>query len=229
GIAMDAPAFLPATKTVEDGEIVNIGGMDFQFFSKYRSDDYSLTVWLPKQKAALSNLYWPGAALLYAPRGGGRFHPLEWIAGLKLTRDLQPEILISVHSQAVVGKEKAREILLNYMDLISLTYDQSLRGMLQGLGPDELRHFVYKPKHLSEPPYNKDLFGETAWYTPDIYDSAFGWFNRDAATLYQLPPAEQAKRVVKLMGGEEKVLAEAQKAYDQMEYAWSVQLADYLI
>jgi hypothetical protein len=38
--------------------------------------------------------------------------------------------------------------LVNYMDLIKLTYDQTLRGILRGLGPDDLRYFIYKPAHV---------------------------------------------------------------------------------
>jgi len=32
-----------------------------------------------------------------------------------------------------------------YMDMISFTYDQTLRGIVRGMGPDELRHFVTIP------------------------------------------------------------------------------------
>ncbi len=53
-------AFLPATKTVEDGEELDVLGIKLQFFTKYMSDDYNLTVWVPEKKAVLNNFLWPG-------------------------------------------------------------------------------------------------------------------------------------------------------------------------
>jgi len=40
-------AFLPANKTVEDGETLDVLGIKMQFFTEYISDDYNLTVYVP--------------------------------------------------------------------------------------------------------------------------------------------------------------------------------------
>jgi len=76
-----------------------------------------------------------------------------------------------------------------------------LRGILNSLGPDELRHFVYKPEHLAEPNYNKEIYGETHWYTPATFYKGPGWHDRDVTKMFQLPPREETKRLVELMGG----------------------------
>lgn len=96
------------------------------------------------------------------------------------------------------------------------------------LGPDDLRYFVYKPKHLAEPDYNKELYSETPWYTPAMFYFGLGWYDRDASTMFQLPPQEESRRLVELMGGRDKVLAASQSALDNKEYAWAAQLVNHL-
>src|SRR5512136_2991560 len=103
---------------------------------------------------------------MYALRGAEFRNPMTWRDGLKVLRALQPECLLSTHARAIVGKDKVTEALTNYMDLITLTYDQTLRGILRGLGPDDLRYFIYKPEHLAEPYYNAETYGETPWFPP---------------------------------------------------------------
>ena len=227
-LQFNEPAFLPVTHPVQDGETLEVAGLKLQFFTKYKADDYSVTVWIPEKKTVLNNFFWPGTVNLYSLRGAAYRDPQEWRDGLKLIRDLQPEYLLNTHTRAVKGAQQVSDTLTNYMDLISLTYDQSLRGILKGLGPDDLRYFVYKPKHLSEPAYNKELYGETSWFTPATFYFGLGWYDRDATKLYKLPPAEESKRLVALMGGRDKVVAAARAALDNKEYAWAAQLVNHV-
>jgi alkyl sulfatase BDS1-like metallo-beta-lactamase superfamily hydrolase len=222
------PAFLPVTKPVKDGETLIVAGLELQFFTKCMADDYSVTVWIPSNKVSLNNFFWPGTVNLYSLRGASYRDPQEWRDGLKLIRNLQPEFLLSTHSRAIKGTEAVSKALNNYTDLITLTYDQALRGILKGLGPDDLRYFVYKPKALADSQYNFEIYGETHWFTPAIFYQGFGWYDRDATTLYQLPPKEESIRLVELMGGRDKVIAAAKVAFDKKEYAWAAQLVNHV-
>lgn len=114
------------------------------------------------------------------------------------------------------------------MDLISLTYDQTLRGILHGLGPQDLRYFVSKPSHLAETPYNAEMYGETPWFPPAVYYDQMGWFDRDVTTLYALPAKEEATRLVALMGGRDKVVSAAKESLGKNEYAWAAELINYI-
>lgn len=221
-------AYLPANKVVEDGEIVNIGGIDFQFFTENRSDDYSLTVYLPKQKAVMNNFYWPGTPNLYSIRGASYRDPREWKNGLQVIRDLKPEIMMNSAARTVKGSKEVFDAVSNYMDMVSLVYDQSLRGILHGLGPDELRYFIHQPKHLAEFPNNAQAYGEIPWYAPAAFYHQMGWFDRNLSTLHKLPPVEEAQRTVALMGGRKKVLQAAKASFAKRELAWAAQLGDYL-
>jgi alkyl sulfatase BDS1-like metallo-beta-lactamase superfamily hydrolase len=228
GLTVKELSFLPATRTVEDGQTLTVAGLELQFFTKYISDDHSLTVWIPSKKAVLNNFFWPGTPNLYTLRGAVHRDPTEWRNGLRVIRDLQPEHLLSTHTVALSGKERVFDILVNYMDLISLTYDQSLRGILRGLGPDDLRYFIYKPKHLASPSYNAETYGETTWFPPSTFLFQMGWFDRDTTKIFQLPPRDEAERLVALMGGKAKVVEQARLALEKKEYAWAAQLVNYV-
>ena len=136
--------------------------------------------------------------------------------------------MIGYAHRPVLGRDKIRNTLNAYLDGIAFTLDQTLRGILGGYGPDDLRHMVRMPAYLEEDPHNFQSYGELSFQTPAIYYHTVGWWNGDAATIFRPSPQEEAERIVALIGGRAKVLEEAQKAYDKKEYAWAAQLVNYL-
>jgi alkyl sulfatase BDS1-like metallo-beta-lactamase superfamily hydrolase len=222
-------AFLPVNTPVEDEQVMSVLGQKMQFFTRYGSDDkVHTTVWLPDRKIVFTTLLWSGPPQLYSLRGDVFRDPREWIAGLKLTRDLEPEVLISAATRPVVGKEEVRNRLEGYLDGASFVLDQTLRGILGGKGPDELRHLVRLPDYLDEVPNNLQSYGEVSSYPPAIFYQAVGWYDNDAARLKPIHPLEEARRIVPLMGGREAVLAAAAAAMNKQEFAWAAQLINYL-
>jgi len=221
-------AFLPANKTVQDGETLEILGLKMQFFTEYVSDDYNLTVFVPEKKLVMNNFFWPGTPNIYTLRGGVYRDPLVWRDALKLIRDLQPEILSNTHTRAIVGKDKVMSRLTGYMDQLTLTYDQTLRGILAGMGPADLRHAIYIPRHMQEIPENAQSYGETIHFPEAIYQYVIGWFDWDVTKLFEIAPKDEAVRMVELMGGKQNVVSAARKALDQKEYAWGAQVIQYV-
>ena len=222
-------AFLPVNTPVEDEQVMTVLGEKMQFFTRYGSDDkVHTTVWLPDRKIVFTTLLWSGPPQLYSLRGDVFRDPREWIAGLKLTRDLEPEVLISAAARPVVGKEEVRNRLEGYLDGASFVLDQTLRGILGGKGPHELRHLVRLPGYLDEVPNNLQSYGEVSSYPPAIFYQAVGWYDNDAARLKPIHPLEEARRIVPLMGGREAVLAAAAAAMNKQEFAWAAQLINYL-
>lgn len=221
-------AFLPANKTVEDGETLDVLGIKMQFFTQYMSDDYNLTVYVPEKGLVMNNFFWPGTPNIYTLRGGVYRDPLIWRDGLKVIRDLQPEIISNTHARAIVGKDDAMKRLTGYMDQLTLTYDQTLRGILGGMGPDELRHAIYIPEHMRDIPENAQSYGETIHFPAAIYQYVIGWFDGDVTKLFKIAPKDEAIRMVALMGGKGNVVKAAQKAFDNKEYAWGAQIIQYV-
>ncbi len=222
-------AFLPVNTPVEDGQEMTVLGVRMQFLTKYGSDDKVHTmVWLPDRKIVFTTLLWSSPPQLYSIRGDVFRDPREWIAGLKLTRDLEAEVLVSAAARPVVGKDNVRQTLQGYLDGASFVLDQTLRGILGGKGPDELRHLIRFPKYLDEVPNNLQNYGEISSYSPAIYYKAVGWYDNDAANLKRVAPGDEARRMVDLIGGRAKVLAAATDALEKNEYAWAAQLVNYL-
>ena len=221
-------AFLPATKTVQDGETLELLGIELQFFTKYTSDDYNLTVYVPEKELVMNNFFWPGTPNIYTLRGGVYRDPLIWRDGLKVIRDLQPEILTNTHTRAIKGKEEVMQRLTGYMDQLTLVYDQTLRGILGGLTPDELRHAIYIPEHMQEIPENAQTYGEIIHFPEAIYQYVIGWFDWDVTKLFEIASKDEAERLVKLIGGKDKVIGAAKSALNEREFAWGAQLIQYV-
>ncbi len=221
-------AHLPATVTPEHGETMDVLDMEMQFLTKFISDDDNLTVWIPEKGIVLNNFFWPGTVNLYTLRGGVYREPTSWRDGLAMMRDLRPEILLNTHARPVVGGEECLRRLNGYMDQITLTFDQTLRGILGGLGPDEIRHEIFYPPHLAEVPENAQTYGESIHFPAAIYQYAIGWFDNDVTKLFSIHPKDQAERLVALIGGRDAVVAAAADALERNEYAWAAQLIQYV-
>jgi alkyl sulfatase BDS1-like metallo-beta-lactamase superfamily hydrolase len=173
-------------------------------------------------------MLWLSPPQLYSIRGDVFRDPREWIEGLKQARDLEPEVLISAGARPVIGKDNVHRILQGYSDGASFVLDQTLRGILGGKGPDELRHWVRFPEYLDEVPNNLQAYGEISSYPPAIFYQSVGWYDNDAANLKPLAPNDEARRMVPLLGGRTEVLAAATAAMEKQEYAWAAQLVNYL-
>jgi alkyl sulfatase BDS1-like metallo-beta-lactamase superfamily hydrolase len=221
--------FLPVNTPVEEGQEMVIAGVRMRFFISHHSDTTDcLSVWLPERKIVLNNLLWPIMPNIYTLRGATFRDPRDWRDGLKQLRDLAPEILISTHALPVTGREASANALTDYMDGLTLVLDQTLRGILHGLGPEELRHFVHYPARLQNSPYLFEGYGKLSYYPPYIYDYALGWFDRDAANINKVPPLEEARRIVEGFGGRAKMLDAVRASLNSREYAWAAQLVNYL-
>jgi len=228
-LEVDEGAFIPVNTPVEDGQEMDVLGVRMQFFTKYGSDDkVHTTVWLPDRKILLTTMIWSSPPQLYSIRGDVFRDPREWIAGLKQNRDLEAEVLISAACRPIVGKETIQKTLEGYLDGASFVLDQSLRGILGGKGPNELRHLVTFPDYLNETPNNLQNYGEISSYAPAIHYQCVGWYDNDAANLKPVAPWDEAERIVPLMGGREAVLAATAEAMEKREYAWAAQLVNYL-
>ncbi|TBR22000.1 MAG: MBL fold metallo-hydrolase [Reyranella sp.] len=225
-VALGERGFVPVNRPVKHGEEVTIAGIRFQFFTEGSTDsDDTMTVWLPDQKVALNNVLWPYPPNIYTPRGSLWRDPRAWRDATRALRDLEPELLIGQPTLPLRGKDIISAHLNNYIDFSNLMLDQTLRGMLKGLGPEDLIDFVQLPEHLQKDPYLAEIYGLFCWYPPYIAQFALGWWDGDAATLFRLPRKEIALRLVPALGGRDKVLDLARTAQQNKEYAWASWLA----
>lgn len=222
--------FVPVNKGVKNGESLTIDGVEMVFYTGYESDAAdNVIVYLPQKKTVLNNFLWPVFPNIYTLRGSEYRDPTSWAAGIKLIRDLQPEYLFNTHAIPTFGKENIARTLNSYFDAIMYLYDQTIRGILLGKTPDELRYWVQMPKDLAALPNNQMSYGELSYFPPYIYQAAIGWFGRDAENLNPVSPDEQAKRIVEGFGGADEVKAQLRTAIEASDLAWGAELGGYLI
>ena len=222
--------FVPVNTPVTHGQKMTVDGVEMVFYTDFYSDSADQAiVYLPKTRTVLNNHLWPTFPNIYTLRGSEYRDPTVWAGGIKLIRDLKPEHLINTHAIPLSGQKKIQEVLGGYYDAIMYLYDQTLRGILHGKTPDELRYWVQLPKDLAEQPNNQMSYGELSYFPPYIYQYAIGWFGRDVENLNRIAPKDQAIKIVQGFGGVNAVKSELNKTIKNKEYAWSAELAGYLL
>lgn len=222
--------FVPVNTPVTNGQKLTVDGVEMVFYTDYEADtNDTVIVHLPEKNVVLNNHVWPMFPNFYTLRGSEYRDPTIWIDALRLIRDLEPEYLVNTHALPILGKEKVRETLVQYNDAISYLYDQTIRGILHGKTPDELRYWVQLPEELAAFPNNQLTYGEMSYYPPYIYNYAIGWFGGDVATLNRVAPQQQAEKIVQGFGGVDAVKKAVAQSIEKDELAWAAELGGYLI
>jgi uncharacterized sulfatase len=140
-----------------------------------------------------------------------------------------PEFIVPSHTRPVVGEELIAETLGYYRDAIQYVYDETIAGMNAGKTEDELANSIQLPEKLAQQPYLHEYYGTVPWSVRSIVVGHLGWFDGNATNLFRLAPAEEAKRMVELAGGEEALLAKAKVAAASGDHQWAAQLLDHLL
>jgi len=216
-------------KTFSDELDIEIAGVKIKLVHAPGETNDQLFVWLPEKKVLMpgDNLY-KAFPNLYTIRGTLYRDVLGWVDSLDKMLAVEPAFIAPSHSRPIVGKAKAKEVLTAYRDAIQYVHDQTVRGINQGLTPDELVEIVKLPSHLKNHPYLAEHYGTVAWSVRMIYQGYLGWFNGDATSLNPVGPLDRARKTVSLMGGEEKVEQSIREALADAEWAWAAELAAHL-
>ena len=230
-IKLAGDGFVPVDTPVEDGQTLRFAGLDIVFRTKDIGTDsqYQVMAWVPARKAVLNNIVWGWFPNVYSVRGGGYRDPRLWRHAVDEIARLKPEVLLSTHSSSLAGQAAISARLSDYRDALSFLLDQTLKGILEGKGPDELRYSVKLPPRLAKSPILIQNYGDLAPMPPRIYDAIFGPFDGDAAHLNRLHPNEEAARMVDALGGAPSVARKVRQATLKGDYLWACQLADYLV
>lgn len=216
-------------KTFSDELDIEIAGVKIKLVHAPGETNDQLFVWLPEKKVLMpgDNLY-KAFPNLYTIRGTLYRDVLGWVDSLDKMLAVEPEFIAPSHSRPIAGKDQVKEVLTVYRDAIQYVHDQTVRGINQGLTPDELVEVVKLPPHLKNHPYLAEHYGTVAWSVRMIYQGYLGWFDGDATTLNPVGPVDRAQKTVALMGGEQKVEQSIRDALADKEWAWAAELAAHL-
>jgi len=168
---------------------------------------------------------------LYTLRGAKIRDALRWSNYIQEAIDIfgGVEVYFGTHHWPVWGNQRILEFLKKQRDIYKYIHDQTLRMANKGLTPREIAEEITFPESLRTTFSNRGYYGTLRHNSRAVYQFYFGWYDGNPAHLNPLPPTESAVRYIKLMGGAENVLNQAQIAFDQGEYRWVAELLNHLV
>ncbi|WP_299974659.1 alkyl sulfatase dimerization domain-containing protein [uncultured Pseudoteredinibacter sp.] len=222
--------FVPPTKEIQQAALINIAGVPIELTPIPSETIDQLFIWLPEDKVMhAADVAASTLPILSTPRNEPDRSPLGFIDAMEFMMSKPIEHLVAGHSLPIAGNSQAMDALLVQRDAAQFIYDQTIRALNMNLGPREAAEFVKLPKHLSEHPLLSESYHRVAWIVRGLYSRYGGWFSGDSVDLNPLEKAEEAKRIIQLAGGSNKLLDKANKAFKDKDYQWSAQLANYLL
>ena len=108
-------------------------------------------------------------------------------------------------------------------------HDQTLNLINKGYTPVEIAEMIKLPPEIDKQWYFRGYYGTLNHNAKAIYQRYMGWYDGNPANLYALPPVEAAKRYVELAGGADKMIDNAQKAFDQGDYRWTAEVLKHVV
>jgi alkyl sulfatase BDS1-like metallo-beta-lactamase superfamily hydrolase len=168
---------------------------------------------------------------LYTLRGAKVRDTLRWYSFLEDSLDwaADAEVVFNQHHWPVWGKERIHEFITKQHDAYRYIHDQTVRMMNAGLTGPEIAEKLTLPKALHDHLNVRGYYGTVRHNAKAVYQYYLGWFDANPANLDPLPPVEAGKRYVALAGGADKLVAEAQKAFDAGDYRWSAEVLKHAV
>jgi alkyl sulfatase BDS1-like metallo-beta-lactamase superfamily hydrolase len=226
--------FIPPTQTFHDQLNITLAGIRMEMHYVPSEAHSELCIYLPDYKTLLSaeviqDHCYPN---IYTVRGAVYRNPVDWYHSIDAMREFatEAEQMVLQHGTPISGKDYIQQVLMYYRDAIQFTHDQTLRLSNKGYSKDEVAKLIKLPPHLENfSPWLRPFYGSVKHSVPQIVCGSVGWFDGDPCYLDPTPRIEYAKRLVTLMGGREKVLEEADRAFIKGDPQFTAELTSYLI
>jgi uncharacterized sulfatase len=222
--------FLPPTiKIPDNGLKTTIAGVEIEMHLAPGETDDAMFIWLPNEKVLFSgDNFYSSFPNLYAIRGTAYRDVRSWSESVAKMAEFRPSHLVPGHTMPILDADTAVTALTDYSRAIRSVYDQTVRGINAGKGPDQIAHEVELPADLKGKPYLIEFYGSVPHATRAIYSGLLGWFDGNPTTLNPLEPKIKAKKVAELAGGTEQLTQQMQAALEKEDYQWALELSDHV-
>lgn len=224
--------FIAPSRTFAERLAVTVAGIQMEMRYVPSEAESEIAIYLPASKILLSaeviqDHTFPN---IYTIRGARYRDPIVWVRSIDLLRSWDASAMVLQHGPPVIGHDEVARVLTLYRDQLQFVHDQTVRRMNQGLSPAELAQSVTLPSHLGDQkPWGRQYYGTVKHSVRNIYGGYEGWFQGDPVALDPTPSREYARRLVALMGGRDKVLAEARRVLAGGDPQFAAELATYLV
>ena len=148
-------------------------------------------------------------------------HSLEHAAGA--------EVVFNQHHWPVWGAERIRDFITKQRDIYRYIHDQTVRHMNAGLTGPEIAEVLTLPRALQEHLNARVHYGTVRHNVKAVYQFYLGWFDAHPANLDPLPAVQAGQRYVALAGGVDKLLANAQTAFDAGDFRWAAEVLKHAV
>ena len=226
-----SPGYIPPTNTFTEDTRLEIAGVTLDVFYTGGEAISEFGIHLPDfDMVIVADEFFYGIPNMHSIRGSKPRVPDNYLKAHDRVREIKPEWLLGSHIIPMQGKDEiAREVTI-FRDATQYLWDQSIRHINKGYTPTELQHTLADlPDHLISPPYSVPTYGTPFTSVPEFFTGWVSWFNGDATDLFPTEPKEQARRMVDLMGGRDRVLDAAKEALRGGDPQFAAELARLVV
>lgn len=139
------------------------------------------------------------------------------------------DVVFASHHWPTWRRDSIVEFLSLQRDLYAYLHDQTLRLLNQGYTGVEIAEMFQMPPVLERAWHTHGYYGSVSHNVKAVYQRYMGWFDGNPARLWPHPPEALAPRYVEAMGGIDRVVDLAQKAFDSGDYRWAATLLDHAV
>ena len=139
------------------------------------------------------------------------------------------DVVFASHHWPTWGKDRIVEFLSLQRDLYAYLHDQTLRLLNQGYTGAEIAEQFQMPPALEKAWHTHGYYGSVSHNVRAIYQRYMGWFDGNPGRLWPHPPEALATRYVDAIGGVDRVVEVAQKAFDEGDFRWAATLLDHAV
>ena len=213
-----------------DSLYITLAGMDFELYSANGETNDQLFVWCPGLATLFTgDNYYKSFPNLYAIRGSQYRDVKSWGESVQKMSTFPVEYLVPGHTRPLSGKSLIHRNLKNYSSAILSVYNQTIDAMNKGNTLQQTVDSVRLADSLLNQPNLQEFYGSVPWGVRSIFLHYVGWFDGNPTNLYPLSTSQEAKHIIDLAGGTNKMLKHLNYAVKEGNYQWGLQLADYLL
>nr|WP_090278320.1 alkyl sulfatase dimerization domain-containing protein [Mycolicibacterium komanii]CRL73734.1 alkyl sulfatase-like hydrolase [Mycolicibacterium komanii] len=225
---------VPTVDIRETGETHTVDGVEIEFqMAPGTEAPAEMHFYFPKYRALcmaenathnLHNLLTLRGALVRDPHG--------WAGYLTEAIDAfadRADVVFASHHWPTWGRDRIVEYLSLQRDLYAYLHDQTLRQLNQGFTGIEIAEDFTLPPALQKAWHAHGYYGSVSHNVKAVYQRYMGWFDGNPGRLWAHPPEAAGPRYVEAMGGLDRVVEVARKAFDEGDYRWAATLLDHAV
>ncbi|HEV7418980.1 MAG TPA: alkyl sulfatase dimerization domain-containing protein [Mycobacterium sp.] len=230
----EVAVIVPTLDITETGETHTIDGVEIEFqMAPGTEAPAEMHFYFPRYRALcmaenathnLHNLLTLRGALVRDPHG--------WSGYLTEAIDAfsdRTDVVFASHHWPTWGKDRIVEFLSLQRDMYAYLHDQTLRLLNQGYTGVEIAENFQMPPALHRAWHTHGYYGSVSHNVKAVYQRYMGWFDGNPARLWPHPPEAIGPRYVEAIGGIDRVVELAARAFEEGDFRWAATLLDHAI